>query len=309
MFYNGGAATQLDYTNIWANRYVLYYHLYKSSKNGVGVAVSNDGLNWAAPTEGQMVVAPTAGAWDSVAATFGSIIREGGQMHMYYSGGRSYMFGGEGVGYASSSDGLNWTKAPTPLFTRNDNIAWRSFYIGPPAALMADGERTLFLYAYDGYGGYSVGLAKPDLTPPIIALNAANPAVLWPASGNDIAVTFTGSVVDNKSGVAQATLKVEDEYGVQSQTIDLTSALAADGSLSQTIPLNAGRHADDVDGHTYVVTLSAVDNKQNAAQPVSVTVLVPHDRNDANPADGPGNGTGNGNGYGIGNGTANGQTK
>lgn len=300
VFFNGGTATTLDYANIWANRYVMYYHQFKGAKYGIGVAVSNDGVLWGVPVEGQMVLAPSASGWDSKSATFGSIIREGGKMHMFYGGGTTSIYGGDGIGYATSTDGLVWEKA-APILLKNDGVAWRSNYMGPPSALMVNGERTLFTYAFAGGTDYLVGLAKPDLTPPVIALDAANPAVLFPANGNDVAVTFTGKAFDAKSGLAQATLKVVDEYGVQSQTIDLTSVVKADGTFTQTIPLNASRNPDDADGRRFVVTVSAVDNKENAAEPVSVTVLVPHDRNDGSTGDGPGNGTGNGNGYGNGN--------
>lgn len=275
------------------------------------MAVSADGLLWGAPVEGQMVLAPGgSGSWDSKSATLGSIVRDAAGLHMYYAGGTYYLLGGDGIGYATSGDGLTWVKNATPLLHKSDGVAWRANYIGAPSIVLAGGILRLFLYSYDGLGNYSVGLAMPDLTPPVLVLNAPSPSALWPANGQSKEVIISGSAYDDGSGVSSASLTVADEYGVQNQTIDLTGSLSsADGSFSQVVSLAATRNSGDDDGHVYRITLNATDARSNVATPLSVTVVVPVSRPETDDGSGPGNGTGNGNGYGIGNGHANGHSK
>ncbi|MGE5532038.1 MAG: hypothetical protein ACM3VW_07995 [Bacteroidota bacterium] len=308
VFYNAAGSATVDYTNVWQNRYVMYYHVLRQadSKNCIGICVSADGLKWGVPTgfEGKVVLdVGQAGSWDSKSATFGSIIRDGSGFHMYYAGGRYSMYGGEGIGYASSGDGLVWTKEPQPLLSIGDGVAWRSVYIGPPAAILGD-VRMLYIYSYDGYSNYSVGLAMPDMTPPVISLDMPSDNLLSPPNDKVIPVRFGGSAVDEGVGLRSASLTVEDEYGIQNQTIDLTPLLDASGRFSQTIDLRASCNLDDTDGHQYRVVLNAVDLRNNVADPFVAIVLA--GPNTLQPPAAPGNGNGNGNGYGIGNGNAGG---
>ena len=309
VFHNPAGSATVDYANVWQNRYVMYYHIIRTvdNRNGVGICVSADGIRWGAPVggEGRMVLEPgPAGAWDSKSATFGSVVRDGTGFHMFYSGGTRSMYGGEGIGYASSPDGMVWTKAPEPVMSIFDGVAWRSNYMGPPAALLAD-VPMLYIYAYDGYGNYLNGVAMPDMTPPVITLNMPSDTLLSPANGKLIPVTFSGSAIDEGVGLRSASLTVEDEYGVQNQTIDLTVLIdPATGQFSQTIALTASCNVDDADGHQYRAVLNAVDLRNNVAEPVEAIVLA--GRNNLQPPAAPGNGNGNGNGYGIGNGNGNG---
>jgi hypothetical protein len=309
VFYNPAGSATADYANVWQNRYVMYYHLLRSAdgKNCIGLCVSSDGIRWGVPTgrEGKVVLdVGAADAWDSKSATFGSIIRDGAGFHMYYSGGKRSMYGGDGIGYAASSDGLVWTKEPQPLMSVNDGVAWRSTYIGPPAAILAD-VPMLYIYAYDGYSNYSTGVAMPDLTPPVISLDKPSDTLLSPPNDKVIPVTFSGSAADEGVGLRSASLTVEDEYGLQNQTIDITGLIdSATGRFSQTIKLTASCNNDDNDGHQYRIVLNAVDRRNNISEPVVVTVLS--GQNSLQPPVGPGNGAGNGNGYGIGNGNAGG---
>lgn len=259
------------------NRYLMYYHMYSSTRaqRVVGLAVSADGLVWGAPQENGAVLVGTAGAWDAKAATDCTIFQDsGGYYHMYYGGGSvNYPF--DGIGYASSPDGLTWTKAPEPLFSKAQEVAWRLTFCGMPAAVTTDNGVNLYFRGDNVALGLAAAAAPKDTTPPTITLNTPSPDVLWPPTQALVAVQVSGSATD-ESGVAQATLTVTDEYGVCDQTLDVTALLSsADGSFSQALALQGSRLGNDADGRTYTITLNATDTAGNAATPVSVTARCP----------------------------------
>jgi hypothetical protein len=72
-----------------------------------------------------------------------------------------------------------------------------------------------------------------------------------------------------------ATFSVIDEYG----TVQPAGAgsLAADGTYSFTVPLEAGRKGSDRDGRRYQVIVSVEDNNGNLGTATAV-VTVPHDQ-------------------------------
>lgn len=285
VFYNGGTATSLNYTDPWQNQYLMYYHLRreKDGKSGINVAVSNDGLTWGAVSEGGMVLEPGAsGEWDSKSATMGAIFRQNGLYHMYYAGGATYSFGGDGIGYASSADGLTWVKAAAPIMSTSDGVAWRAHYLGPPAALLVDGLRTLFIYVWDG-SDRLIGLARvPDSEPPVIGLSASAETIACTSEDTTASVTISGSATDSDSGLAAVTLTVTDEYGTASQAVDLLPALdSATGAFSYELTLDATIHSDDADGRTYTISLGASDARGNVA--TAQVVQVTCERADAEP--------------------------
>jgi parallel beta-helix repeat protein len=117
-----------------------------------------------------------------------------------------------------------------------------------------------------------------DEEPPTLSLDSPSPAILWPPNHKAVEVTISGSVVDEGSGVAQAWLVVDDEYDELDATYDITGELDGDGSFEITIDLIPWRGGNDRDGREYTITLYAVDNADNGADPVSVVVRVPHDQ-------------------------------
>jgi parallel beta-helix repeat protein len=127
------------------------------------------------------------------------------------------------------------------------------------------------------YGGTWQASKAADEDPPVVQLDTPSSATLWPPNGKRVSVHISGSVTDAASGVAQAWLQVNDEYDQLDGTYDVTSALQADGTFSVALDLIASRRDTDRDGRTYEIILHATDVAGNEAQPVSVTVWVPHD--------------------------------
>ena len=116
----------------------------------------------------------------------------------------------------------------------------------------------------------------PDTTPPTITVSA-NPASLWPPNGEMIQVTVSGTIADTQSGVDAATAKftVYDQDGTVQPLGPVT--VAADGSFSFTVLLQASRNGSDLTGRHYSITVRASDNAGNPGFG-SAVVVVPHDQ-------------------------------
>jgi hypothetical protein len=148
-----------------------------------------------------------------------------------------------------------------------------------PTTLTADTTgATLTCSAINGAGlSASVpATIKIDKTTPVITASAS-PSLLWPPNGKMVNVTVSASITDATSGVnpASAHFAVVDKYGSVQPSGNVT--LAANGTYSFTIPLQASRLGTDKNGRTYAITVTAQDNAGNQSS-ASTTVVVPHDQ-------------------------------
>jgi hypothetical protein len=87
-------------------------------------------------------------------------------------------------------------------------------------------------------------------------------------------VAFSGSAADAGPGLDTVTYTMIDEYGefASSGTITLQSS----GGFSFNLSLKAWRDGTDLDGRTYTIIVTAVDNVGNESKR-TVRVTVPHD--------------------------------
>ena len=108
------------------------YLMYYSGSNGtfvdgVGLAVSKDGIAWAR-YPGNPVVQGTAGTFDGYFVRYPDVLLDDGQYHMWYTA-RSSPSLNDSIGYATSADGLHWTRSPVnPVITAHSSD--RSIYLG-----------------------------------------------------------------------------------------------------------------------------------------------------------------------------------
>lgn len=161
IFYNPlGSATIVDPTsaaNVWANKYVMYYDGTTGGAESIGLAVSNDGVNWQGYNGGvTAVLSGTTGDWDNDYVSRCTVLEKDGVYHMWYSGGDGSM--DEGIGYAYSLDGINWTKADDPIFSIDDGEAWRDDRTYCP---MVIGDEMWFT-GKSSSGVYAIGYATPE---------------------------------------------------------------------------------------------------------------------------------------------------
>ena len=102
---------------------VLYentkYKMWYTGDQGAAVhyvlyAESNDGISWERPINEPVLFPGFAGSWDSYSVHPHSIIKEVGEYKLFYSGWAdpNEMWH---IGIATSSNGVNWEKYPTPI--------------------------------------------------------------------------------------------------------------------------------------------------------------------------------------------------
>lgn len=123
-WYNGAIKSCVIY-NADSSRYEMFFSGSTTASGGrpcrIGLAYSNDGLSWQVrPTP---VLTPTAGTWDSYTTEFPFVIIENGVYKMWYTGAQNTAT--YKIGYATSPDGINWTKHPTPVLEAGTD-AWEA---------------------------------------------------------------------------------------------------------------------------------------------------------------------------------------
>jgi len=165
ILYNAAGSDTLtepvDEASVWANKFVMYYDGTTGADEFLGLAVSNDGLNWRGYNDGANPVldsSPTG--WDSGYVAFGTVIKESEDVfHLWYSGGNDSTLN-NGIGYASSTDGINWVKDDdNPIFHKSDGVDWRDSRTYTP---MVIGNEMWFTGKDVETGVYAIGYAVPE---------------------------------------------------------------------------------------------------------------------------------------------------
>jgi hypothetical protein len=142
--------------------------------------------------------------------------------------------------------------------------------------------------------------APPDTTPPSVALESPDPALLPSSQPRQLKmVIISGAAVDDQSGILTATVTVSDAYGAFDEVRDITGSIEEDGAFSVTFYLSSELSGGD-DAREYEFTLVAVDNAGNESGEVSVVVRAerPGPGNNPGQGHGPGGNPGRGNGNG-----------
>jgi hypothetical protein len=148
-----------------------------------------------------------------------------------------------------------------------------------PFSVSGDGTHVVSYWSVDQAGNEETHRSTTiaiDGTAPVVSVTAT-PAQLWPPNGKLVDVTVSGSATDAGSGLdsSSAAFSVADEYGAVQPSGPL--AVAADGSYSVHVSLEARRDGSDLDGRKYAVTVTASDLAGNVGT-ASFVVLVPHDQ-------------------------------
>lgn len=150
--YYGVGQSKVLYEN---NSYKMYYHaLAGGAASKVGYAVSSDGLNWTRPLSTPVLSPGNEYSWDALGTVPGAIIHESSGYKMYYMG-MSSPYSNWHIGLATSVDGINWTKHPTPVIWGTSG--WE-FQIAPSSIIKIDGVYHLY-YTGRNYPNYKIGLA------------------------------------------------------------------------------------------------------------------------------------------------------
>jgi hypothetical protein len=112
--------------------------------------------------------------------------------------------------------------------------------------------------------------------PPAFEISSFGPETLWPPNHKMQDVTVSGRVVLQEGcTLIEAGYNIFDEYGKYTSAGQLV--VSSDGSFTISLPVEAWRNGNDMDGRYYTVTLSARDEAGIGLGP-RLDVVVPHDQ-------------------------------
>jgi hypothetical protein len=183
-----------DDTNIWNNKYVMYYMATNGNNEYVGLASSEDGKHWKrygnAPVLSPCTETndPSAG-WDYRSVGYPTVIRDADRWHMWFCGGPNTNYG---IGYAGSDDGINWTKdAANPIFHKDDEVTWRNERTYTPVVI---GNQMWFSGKDADARVYAIGYATatPPCTPVSLVSLTEGPLLVQV----EIPVLFEATIAD-----------------------------------------------------------------------------------------------------------------
>lgn len=142
-----------------------------------------------------------------------------------------------------------------------------------PHDVAVDSSGHAYVIGMGSGGDYVTIKYQGDTEGPIISiLHTDN---VWPPNGKTINANINGTIVDNGSGVANASYIVEDEYN--EVTPSGTISIEPSGNFSLGVPLEASRRGSDVDGRVYTINITALDNAGNLSTK-STVVTISHDQ-------------------------------
>ena len=112
-----------------------------------------------------------------------------------------------------------------------------------------------------------------DTLAPVVTATANPITLLWSPNKTMTPVTISGRITD--ANLKSASYQVVDEYGTIKPTGAIT--VAANGSYSFVVMLEAWRQGADSNGRLYTITVTAVDINNRSASAQAV-VTVPHNQ-------------------------------
>lgn len=139
--------------------YFLYYTGRNLPQSRIGLAISNDGINFTKYSGNPILT--NDHPWEMDGVLDASVIYENGVLKMVYGNSNA-----GGFGYATSSDGINWVKDNSNPFYEKMNTAnhWGDDYMAYPNLLKTNNEYRLY---YSGIGDntiiYKIGFMRKQL--------------------------------------------------------------------------------------------------------------------------------------------------
>jgi predicted GH43/DUF377 family glycosyl hydrolase len=107
--------------------YEMWYNGYNGSSYKIGYATSPDGINWTKYSGNPVLDVGLSGSWDDRWLIAPSVIYNGTNYKMWYSGLEQQTSSSWAIGYATSPDGINWTKySGNPVIDVGTTGSWNS---------------------------------------------------------------------------------------------------------------------------------------------------------------------------------------
>ena len=161
-------------------KWYLWYTGQNSSGSAIGLAVSEDGINFRRVSDHPVLTPELAVEAGSVMNPCVICDEKSGRFRMWYAAGETYE--PDVIMYAESEDGIHWKKHPKPVMKADPSAAYQRYKVGAcDVAVLPDGT---LLMAYIAYQNLDVARICVAASEDGIRwkLSAANP-VISPGKG------------------------------------------------------------------------------------------------------------------------------
>jgi hypothetical protein len=137
--------------------YTMYYAgVHGCCGIAIGLATSPDGIHWT-KSDANPILVPSPAGWDSQYVSQPQVYFDGTTNYMYYEGTNG---GRVQIGLATSTDGVNWTKAPSnPVLRNGPSGSWDESLTSPGGVFVDQGNYFMLFTGNGPSGPQRVGLA------------------------------------------------------------------------------------------------------------------------------------------------------
>ncbi|MCK5559182.1 MAG: hypothetical protein KAJ51_01255 [Thermoplasmata archaeon] len=124
----------------------------------IGLATSQDGIQWTKYSGNPVLKMGTGGSWEDLCLSGPTVIFDGNTYKMWYMGESSSI--SWKIGYATSSDGINWIKYPgNPVLVQGAGGSWDEKYVGFPSIYFDGIKFTMWYSGGDINDNRKIGIA------------------------------------------------------------------------------------------------------------------------------------------------------
>jgi predicted GH43/DUF377 family glycosyl hydrolase len=199
------------------------YHMWFAGVNAAGVlgdighATSDDGVEWTMDPGNPVLTRGVPGAWDDQFVIISTVVYDGAQFHMWYTGWHG---GRERIGYATSPDGSAWTKYwDNPVIDVGPPGSWYALQVRPGQVIDEGGTYKMWLAGLEegsgvariGYAESADGISWQMLPDPILqpgqdpgawdAFRVVNPTVV--SDGSAYHMLYAGTRIQGSQEIGK----------------------------------------------------------------------------------------------------------
>jgi len=169
------------------------FHMWFRANDRVGHALSQNGLDWT--FTGSPVIEGTPGSWDEDLVAIAEVLYDDSLFHAWFTGANNNI---TAIGYATSEDGVEWQKLPTPVFEASDD-GWDSGLIYASSVVHNGDYFYMWYSANDGSERSRIGRASSMNGTSWARITRDDPEIGYGAQGswNAAASFYPNAIIHN----------------------------------------------------------------------------------------------------------------